>query len=65
MTSDTHFLSPPSLYNKMTCQYSGFNACSTDVMCDVFQVAARSWIEATFQKRECVKFIPSPKDEHR
>ncbi|XP_077298276.1 transient receptor potential cation channel, subfamily M isoform X2 [Arctopsyche grandis] len=26
---------------------------------------ARTWIEATFQKRECVKFIPSPKDEHR
>uniref|UniRef100_A0A1B6JVD6 Uncharacterized protein n=1 Tax=Homalodisca liturata TaxID=320908 RepID=A0A1B6JVD6_9HEMI len=29
------------------------------------KLAARSWIEATFQKRECVKFIPSPKDEHR
>ncbi|XP_069671775.1 transient receptor potential cation channel trpm isoform X1 [Periplaneta americana] len=27
--------------------------------------AARCWIEANFQKRECVKFIPSPKDEHR
>ncbi|XP_072157699.1 transient receptor potential cation channel trpm isoform X4 [Bemisia tabaci] len=27
--------------------------------------AARSWIEATFQKRDCVKFIPSPIDEHR
>ncbi|XP_046433242.1 transient receptor potential cation channel trpm isoform X2 [Neodiprion fabricii] len=26
---------------------------------------ARSWIEATFQKRECAKFIPSPRDEHR
>ncbi|XP_012280563.1 transient receptor potential cation channel trpm isoform X2 [Orussus abietinus] len=26
---------------------------------------ARSWIEATFQKRECSKFIPSAKDEHR
>ncbi|XP_023245943.1 transient receptor potential cation channel trpm [Copidosoma floridanum] len=25
----------------------------------------RSWIEATFQKRECTKFIPSAKDEHR
>ncbi|XP_076249025.1 transient receptor potential cation channel, subfamily M [Calliopsis andreniformis] len=25
----------------------------------------RSWIEATFQKRECSKFIPSAKDEHR
>ncbi|XP_011879175.1 PREDICTED: transient receptor potential cation channel trpm isoform X3 [Vollenhovia emeryi] len=25
----------------------------------------RSWIEATFQKRECAKFIPSTEDEHR
>ncbi|XP_015190777.1 PREDICTED: transient receptor potential cation channel trpm isoform X4 [Polistes dominula] len=25
----------------------------------------RSWIEAAFQKRECSKFIPSAKDEHR
>ncbi|RLU18437.1 hypothetical protein DMN91_008794 [Ooceraea biroi] len=25
----------------------------------------RSWIEATFQKRECTKFIPSAEDEHR
>ncbi|XP_011703742.1 PREDICTED: transient receptor potential cation channel trpm isoform X2 [Wasmannia auropunctata] len=25
----------------------------------------RSWIEATFQKRECAKFIPSSEDEHR
>ncbi|XP_063995488.1 transient receptor potential cation channel trpm isoform X2 [Diachasmimorpha longicaudata] len=25
----------------------------------------RSWIEGTFQKRECTKFIPSAKDEHR
>nr|XP_012234779.1 PREDICTED: transient receptor potential cation channel trpm [Linepithema humile] len=25
----------------------------------------RSWIEATFQKRECAKFIPSAEDEHR
>ncbi|XP_026670370.1 transient receptor potential cation channel trpm isoform X3 [Ceratina calcarata] len=25
----------------------------------------RSWIEATFQKRECSKFIPSAEDEHR
>ncbi|XP_050674570.1 transient receptor potential cation channel trpm isoform X3 [Leptidea sinapis] len=24
----------------------------------------RSWIESTFQKRECKCFIPSPKDEH-
>ncbi|XP_024940536.1 transient receptor potential cation channel trpm isoform X3 [Cephus cinctus] len=29
------------------------------------QTTARSWIEATFQKRECSKFIPSAKDEHR
>ncbi|XP_049543421.1 transient receptor potential cation channel trpm isoform X3 [Anopheles darlingi] len=31
----------------------------------VFHVkrAARSWIEATFQKRECIKFIPNPKNE--
>ncbi|RZF35308.1 hypothetical protein LSTR_LSTR003748 [Laodelphax striatellus] len=29
------------------------------------KLAARSWIEATFQKRECVRFIPSSKDEHR
>ncbi|XP_053674658.1 transient receptor potential cation channel trpm [Anopheles nili] len=30
----------------------------------VFHVkrAARSWIEANFQKRECIKFIPSPKN---
>jgi len=27
--------------------------------------AARCWIEANFQKRECAKFVPSPKDEHR
>lgn len=26
---------------------------------------ARSWIEATFTKRECIKFIPHPKDENR
>ncbi|XP_043509838.1 transient receptor potential cation channel trpm isoform X5 [Frieseomelitta varia] len=25
----------------------------------------RSWIEATFQKRECSKFIPSADDEHK
>ncbi|XP_076761731.1 transient receptor potential cation channel, subfamily M isoform X3 [Xylocopa sonorina] len=25
----------------------------------------RSWIEATFQRRECSKFIPSAEDEHR
>ncbi|XP_066585207.1 transient receptor potential cation channel trpm isoform X2 [Prorops nasuta] len=25
----------------------------------------RSWIEGTFQKRECTKFIPSATDEHR
>ncbi|XP_034192349.1 transient receptor potential cation channel, subfamily M isoform X7 [Osmia lignaria lignaria] len=25
----------------------------------------RSWIEATFQKRECSKFIPSAEDEHK
>ncbi|XP_037034801.1 transient receptor potential cation channel trpm isoform X3 [Bradysia coprophila] len=25
--------------------------------------APRSWIEANFQKRDCVKFIPNPKDE--
>ncbi|XP_076644273.1 transient receptor potential cation channel, subfamily M isoform X2 [Halictus rubicundus] len=25
----------------------------------------RSWIEATFHKRECLKFIPTAKDEHR
>uniref|UniRef100_A0AAG5D5K6 Transient receptor potential cation channel trpm n=1 Tax=Anopheles atroparvus TaxID=41427 RepID=A0AAG5D5K6_ANOAO len=24
---------------------------------------ARSWIEANFQKRECIKFIPNPKNE--
>ncbi|XP_035907096.1 transient receptor potential cation channel trpm isoform X5 [Anopheles stephensi] len=24
---------------------------------------ARSWIEANFQKRECIKFIPSPRNE--
>ncbi|XP_033608000.1 transient receptor potential cation channel trpm isoform X2 [Cryptotermes secundus] len=27
--------------------------------------AARSWIEANFQKRECIKFVPSPKDDNR
>ncbi|KAJ8881223.1 hypothetical protein PR048_017697 [Dryococelus australis] len=26
---------------------------------------ARSWVEANFQKRECIKFIPSPRDETR
>ncbi|XP_075216680.1 transient receptor potential cation channel, subfamily M isoform X1 [Lycorma delicatula] len=29
------------------------------------KLAARSWIEATFQKRECIRFIPSSQDEHR
>ncbi|PNF30784.1 hypothetical protein B7P43_G06168, partial [Cryptotermes secundus] len=29
------------------------------------KVAARSWIEANFQKRECIKFVPSPKDDNR
>ncbi|XP_035907117.1 transient receptor potential cation channel trpm isoform X15 [Anopheles stephensi] len=31
----------------------------------VFHVkrTARSWIEANFQKRECIKFIPSPRNE--
>ncbi|XP_012238938.1 transient receptor potential cation channel trpm isoform X2 [Bombus impatiens] len=28
-------------------------------------VTERSWIEATFQKRECSKFIPSADDEHK
>lgn len=27
------------------------------------QHSPRSWIEANFQKRDCVKFIPSPKDD--
>lgn len=27
--------------------------------------AARCWIEANFQKRECIQFIPSAKDENR
>lgn len=31
----------------------------------LFQIQERSWIEGTFQKRECAKFIPSAKDEHR
>ncbi|KAK9497367.1 hypothetical protein O3M35_004699 [Rhynocoris fuscipes] len=26
---------------------------------------ARSWIEATFTKRDCIKFVPNPKDERR
>nr|XP_012140913.1 PREDICTED: transient receptor potential cation channel trpm isoform X2 [Megachile rotundata] len=29
------------------------------------KVTERSWIEATFQKRECSKFIPSAGDEHK
>jgi len=29
------------------------------------KAAARCWIEANFQKRECVQFVPSPKDENR
>ncbi|KAK0173426.1 hypothetical protein PV328_006622 [Microctonus aethiopoides] len=29
------------------------------------KIQERSWIEGTFQKRECAKFIPSAKDEHR
>ncbi|XP_050073279.1 transient receptor potential cation channel trpm isoform X3 [Anopheles maculipalpis] len=31
----------------------------------VFHVkrTARSWIEANFQKRECIKFVPSPRNE--
>ncbi|XP_055688814.1 transient receptor potential cation channel trpm isoform X3 [Lutzomyia longipalpis] len=29
------------------------------------QHTPRSWIEANFQKRECIKFIPNPKDEER
>ncbi|XP_033195477.1 transient receptor potential cation channel, subfamily M isoform X1 [Bombus vancouverensis nearcticus] len=29
------------------------------------KVTERSWIEATFQKRECSKFIPSADDEHK
>ncbi|KAJ4434618.1 hypothetical protein ANN_23180 [Periplaneta americana] len=44
---------------------------TSDCFDDIFALttlltkAARCWIEANFQKRECVKFIPSPKDEHR
>lgn len=30
-----------------------------------FQHTPRSWIEANFSKRECIKFIPSPKDEEK
>ncbi|XP_065333383.1 transient receptor potential cation channel trpm isoform X3 [Cloeon dipterum] len=26
---------------------------------------ARSWVEANFQKRECIKFVPTKADEHR
>lgn len=29
------------------------------------QHSPRSWIEANFQKRDCVKFIPSLKDENK
>ncbi|XP_059613216.1 transient receptor potential cation channel trpm isoform X3 [Phlebotomus argentipes] len=29
------------------------------------QHTPRSWIEANFQKRECIKFTPNPKDEER
>uniref|UniRef100_A0A182Y860 Transient receptor potential cation channel trpm n=1 Tax=Anopheles stephensi TaxID=30069 RepID=A0A182Y860_ANOST len=31
--------------------------------CLVRPRTARSWIEANFQKRECIKFIPSPRNE--
>lgn len=31
----------------------------------MLQATERSWIEATFQKRECSKFIPSADDEHK
>ncbi|KAL4704280.1 hypothetical protein ACJJTC_016298 [Scirpophaga incertulas] len=30
----------------------------------LFQKTTRSWIETTFQKRECKYFVPSAKDEH-
>ena len=29
----------------------------------ISQRTARSWIEANFQKRECIKFVPSPRNE--
>ncbi|XP_034245088.1 transient receptor potential cation channel trpm [Thrips palmi] len=29
------------------------------------ETTARSWVEASFQKRECVKFIPNAKDDYR
>ncbi|XP_059478668.1 transient receptor potential cation channel trpm isoform X6 [Neocloeon triangulifer] len=29
------------------------------------KTTARSWVEANFQKRECIKFIPTKADEHR
>lgn len=29
------------------------------------ETTTRSWVEASFQKRECVKFIPNAKDDYR
>ncbi|KAK9892177.1 hypothetical protein WA026_018378 [Henosepilachna vigintioctopunctata] len=45
-----------------------FNSLSTflwPVATDFSSAPARSWIEATFTKRECIKYVPHPKYENR
>ncbi|XP_055536936.1 transient receptor potential cation channel trpm isoform X5 [Wyeomyia smithii] len=59
---------PPSLYfdnNSSISSASSFAPLNLAVtsLFEIHQRTARSWIEANFQKRECIKFIPNVKNE--
>ncbi|XP_062708443.1 transient receptor potential cation channel trpm isoform X7 [Aedes albopictus] len=61
---------PPSLYFDNNSSVSSRSSMADPLDLNVVQLfyqickrTARSWIEANFQKRECIKFIPSLKNE--
>ncbi|XP_058838517.1 transient receptor potential cation channel trpm isoform X11 [Topomyia yanbarensis] len=59
---------PPSLYfdnNSSVSSRSSFEPLDLNVvhLFEICKRTARSWIEANFQKRECVKYVPNVKNE--
>ncbi|XP_058459300.1 transient receptor potential cation channel trpm isoform X4 [Malaya genurostris] len=59
---------PPSLYfdnNSSVSSGSSYEPLDLNVvhLFEIHKRTARSWIEANFQKRECIKFIPNVKNE--
>ncbi|XP_055631073.1 transient receptor potential cation channel trpm isoform X5 [Toxorhynchites rutilus septentrionalis] len=57
---------PPSLYfdnNSSISTNSSMEQLDVVQLFEVHKRTARSWIEANFQKRECIKFIPNVKSE--